>query len=72
MELEKRVDPGKQGSFTIGRFVEAGLEFAAKQSHINHEEELLRAFSFFDEEESGYISEVDLKKIMHAFGEPLS
>jgi Ca2+-binding EF-hand superfamily protein len=31
------------------KFVEAGLEFANKQSHINHEEELLRAFSFFDE-----------------------
>lgn len=31
------------------RFVEAGLEFGKKQSNINHEEELLRAFSFFDE-----------------------
>ena len=31
------------------KFVEAGLEFANRQAHINHEEELLRAFSFFDE-----------------------
>lgn len=49
MDLEKRVDPGKSGYFNMGRFVEAGLEFANRQSHINHEEELLRAFSFFDE-----------------------
>jgi Ca2+-binding EF-hand superfamily protein len=29
----------------------------------------LKAFSFFDEEENGYITESDLKKIMSAFGE---
>ncbi len=46
--MEKRVDPTKQGFFTMARFVEAGLEFAGRQAHVNHEEELLRAFSFFD------------------------
>lgn len=37
IELEKRVDPTKQGFFSMSKFVEAGLEFANKQSHINHE-----------------------------------
>jgi hypothetical protein len=36
IELEKRVDPSKQGFFSMPKFVEAGLEFANKQSHINH------------------------------------
>ena len=31
------------------KFVEVGLYFAEKQSQVNHEEELLKAFSFFDE-----------------------
>jgi hypothetical protein len=37
------------GTFNINTFVEVALIFADKQSHIRHDEELLKAFSFFDE-----------------------
>lgn len=30
------------------KFVEVGMEFSKKQAEINHEEELLKAFAFFD------------------------
>ena len=33
----------------MGKFVEAGLSFAERQASVNHEEELSKAFSFFDE-----------------------
>jgi hypothetical protein len=35
--LQKIVDPTKTGYFSINKFVDVGLEFAEKQSKINHE-----------------------------------
>lgn len=49
--LKKSVDPTRSGHFSMKKFVEVGMQFAAKQSEINHEEELLKAFAFFDEGE---------------------
>ncbi len=48
-ELQKRIDPSKQGFFTMNRFVDVGMDFAGRQAKIDHEQELLKAFSFFDE-----------------------
>ena len=36
-ELKKGVDPNRSGFFDNKKFVEIGLEFAAKQDEINHE-----------------------------------
>ena len=33
----------------MSKFVEIGLDFSEKQNKVNHEEELIKAFSFFDE-----------------------
>jgi hypothetical protein len=48
----------------MNTFVDVALSFGDKQSNIKHDEELLKAFSFFDEgnsqinlDESGFISE---------------
>jgi len=48
-DLRNRVDPKKMGTFNMNTFVEVALAFSDKQSHIRHDEELLKAFSFFDE-----------------------
>ncbi|XP_051912515.1 calmodulin-like [Hippocampus zosterae] len=69
-ELKKRVDRG--GRFCQEDFITATLDFHERQKHINHEQEMMKAFAFFDEEECGTIPLEELKKIMESFSEPLS
>ena len=37
-QLKEAVDPKNEGSFSMKKFVEVGLQFASKQSEVNHEE----------------------------------
>lgn len=36
-DLKRRVDPNRQGTFNMHKFVEVGLWFSDRQSSVNHE-----------------------------------